>query len=52
MKPETVDLILAMFRKEERIWRISLLDNDSESVREKLALVRTSEADFRKAVGL
>lgn len=52
MKPETIELILAMFRKEECIWRISMLDNDSEATREKLALVRTSEADFRKAVGL
>ena len=51
MKPETVDLILAMFRKEEALWRISLLDHDCENVREKLANVRTAEADFKKAVG-
>ena len=52
MKPETVDLILAMFRKEEALWYISLLDNDCENVREKLANVRTAEADFKKAVGV
>ena len=52
MKPETVDLILAMFRKEEALWYISLLDHDCENVREKLANVRTAEADFKKAVGV
>lgn len=52
MKPETVELILAMFRKEEALWHISLLGHDCENVREKLENVRNAESDFKKAVGV
>ena len=50
MKPETVDYILAMFRKERQLWRISILQHDCEGFREKLAFAEDAEEDFRKDV--
>ena len=52
METKTIDYILAMFRKERQLWRISILEHDCESVREKLAEAEAAEADFRKDVGV
>lgn len=50
MKPETVEYILAMFRKEKQLWRISILEHECEGFREKLDFAEEAEADFLKAV--
>ena len=52
METKTIDYILAMFRKERNIWRISVMQHDCDSVKEKLAEVEEAEADFRKDVGV
>lgn len=52
MRPETVEMILQMFRKEESIWYITMLDDNRKSIQNKLAEVRNAEADFRRAIGV
>ena len=52
METKTIDYILAMFRKERNLWRISVNQHDCDSVNEKLAEVEAAEADFRKDVGV
>ncbi len=52
MRPETVEMILQMFRKEESIWYITMLDDNRKSVENKLTAVQTAEADFRRAMGV
>ena len=52
MKPETVEYILAMFRKERQLWRISILEHECDGFKAKLAFAEEAEADFRKDVGV
>lgn len=51
MDSKTIALILAMFHKEERLWKIALLENSGGSAREKLEEVEAAEEDFRKEIG-
>ena len=52
MNAETIELILRMFKKKTRLWRIEIEHGFQTGAEEKLERVEKAEADFRKAVGL
>jgi hypothetical protein len=51
VNPETIELILKMFQKETKLWRIETKHGFIDGAKETLDRVEKAEADFRKAVG-
>lgn len=52
MELETIELILQLLNKEQKLWRVEVKHGMIASARERLEKAEKAEADFRKAVGL